>query len=165
MKIIVNKKNLIPDGTWMNFNKVRAIIENSNGEIAISSEGGKLIFPGGKVDKGEAILPAIQRELLEETGILFEEDELKQILELETYYDDFYDYRSKSIKPRYTLTTYFYVKTDKKIDLSKLNLTEEEKSQNFKIRFLNKEKLFNLLSVDHSNEENGKFFRSFWFCR
>jgi len=158
MKIIINKKNLIPNGTWMNFNKVRAIIENNKGELAISSEGGKLIFPGGKVDKGEDLITAIKRELLEETGISFESDELKKVLELETFYDDFYDYRSKSIKPRHTITTYFYVKTNEQIKLENLNLTEDEIKENFKIKFVNKKSLLNMLSIDHSNQENGKFF-------
>lgn len=158
MKIIVNKKNLISDGTWINFNKVRAIIENSNGEIAISSEGGKIIFPGGKIEKGEDLITAIKRELLEETGIEFKDEDLSQVLELETYYDDFYDYRTDSIKPRHTVTTYFYVKTDKPINLENLNLTDEEKNLNFKIKFVDKETLYKLLSIDHSSEQNGKFF-------
>ena len=99
MKVIVNDKKLIPDETWLNFNKVRAIIENNNGEIIISTEGGKVIFPGGKVDKDEDLNTAIKRELLEETGIKFETQELKKVLELETFYEDFYDYRTKSLKP------------------------------------------------------------------
>jgi 8-oxo-dGTP pyrophosphatase MutT (NUDIX family) len=142
----------------MNFNKVRAIIENNKGELAISSEGGKLIFPGGKVDKGEDIIAAIKRELLEETGISFETHELEKVLELETFYDDFYDYRSKSIKPRHTVTTYFFAKTDKQIILENLRLTEGEIKENFKIKFVDKKSLFDMLSIDHSKEENGKFF-------
>ena len=151
MKVIVNDKKLIPDETWLNFNKVRAIIENNNGEIIISTE-------GGKVDKGEDLNTAIKRELLEETGIEFETQELKKVLELETFYEDFYDYRTKSLKPRHTITTYFYAKVDKPINLEKLSLTEGEKSQNFKIRFIKKEKLYEMLIEDHTLQENGKFF-------
>ena len=158
MKVIVNDKKLIPDETWLNFNKVRAIIENNNGEIIISTEGGKVIFPGGKVDKGEDLNTSIKRELLEETGIKFETQELKKVLELETFYEDFYDYRTKSLKPRHTITTYFYAKVDKSINLEKLSLTEGEKSQNFKIRFIKKEKLYEMLIEDHTLQENGKFF-------
>ena len=158
MKVIVNDKKLIPDETWANFNKVRAIIENNNGEIIISIEGGKVIFPGGKIDKDEDLDTAIKRELLEETGMEFETEELKKVLELETFYDDFYDYRIKSIKPRHTITTYFYAKVDKPINLKKINLTEDEISQNFKIKFMKKEKLYEMLREDHSLVENGKFF-------
>ena len=63
MKILLNPKNLVPDDSWQNFRKVRAIIENKEGCFAISSEAGKYIFPGGKCNKDENNLSAIQREI------------------------------------------------------------------------------------------------------
>ena len=158
MKIIVNEKSLVPNDSWMEFRKVRAIIENQNGEYVISQEGGKIIFPGGKCDQNEDELSAIKRELKEETGLDFTDEELKQVLTLETFYDDFYDYRSKSLKPRHTITTYYYTKTDKQIASENLTLTEGEISENFHIFFINKEGLLNLLNQDHSDMKNGKYF-------
>lgn len=158
MKIIINKTGSVPDENWMEFRKVRAIVKNQRNEYIISQEGGKVIFPGGKCDPNEDELSAIKRELKEETGLDFTDEELEQVLTLETYYDDFYDFRSSSIKPRHTITTYYYAETSKEIDLERLDLTNGEITQNFNIFFINKEGLLNLLSQDHSKAKNGKFF-------
>jgi len=158
MKVLINPKNLIPNDSWQKFRKVRAVIENEQGCFAISVEGDKCIFPGGKCDKDENELLAIQREIKEETGIEFQISDFKKILELETMYDDAYDYRTNSIKPRHTITTYYYVKTNKRINEENMNLTEDEIKENFKISFVNRETLFRLLLEDHSNAVNGKIF-------
>lgn len=140
------------------FRKVRGIIENEKGEFIISQEGGKYIFPGGKCEKDEDELIAIKREISEETGIVFKTSDFHKILEIETIYDDYYDYRTNLIKPRHTITTYYYVKTNKNIDKQKVNLTECERRQNFKVLFVNKDTLLSILTEDHSTLENGRFF-------
>jgi len=158
MKIIINPKKLIPDESWQFFRKVRAIIENENEDIAISFEAGKCIFPGGKCDKDEDDLTAIQREIKEETGMDFDISEFTKVLELETYYDDAIDYKTNLVRPRYTLTTYFYVKTDKRIDYDKMNLTQGEIKGNFKISFVDKKTLYENILEDHSAAMNGHIF-------
>lgn len=154
----MNSKKLIPDDTWQYFRKVRAVIENDNGEIAICTEGGKCIFPGGKCDPGEDELSAMQREISEETGIYFAYADLKKVLELETFYDDFYDFRTDSIRPRYTMTTYYFAKTKDNIDKGNMQLTEGELKQDFKVCFMDKDSLLEMLMTDHSEMKNGKFF-------
>lgn len=158
MKIVINPKNMVPNNSWQEFRKVRAIIENNNGDFAISIEGGKCIFPGGKCEDGEDLGTAIRRELLEELGISFEDSDLEPVLELETIYDDFFDYRSQSIRPRHTITTYFYGKTSEEINSECLNLTDSEVELGFESFFVSKDELIKLLTDDHSNLENGKFF-------
>lgn len=158
MYIVINKNNLIPNENWMQFRKVRAIIENKNNEFAISKEGGKILFPGGKCDKEESETDAIIRELKEETGITFSINDLKQVLTLETFYKEFYDFRSDSYKPRHTVTTYYYIKTNQQINLNKQELTENELKENFNIKFASKEELIKLINEDHSNIINGQYF-------
>ncbi len=158
MKITINPDNLIPNEEWQVFHKVRAIIENENGEFIISNEGGKYIFPGGKCEKGETNIEAIQREIKEETGIELNSEDFTEKLELETLYKDFYDYRSETLRPRYTSTIYYYVKCSKKIDASNMNLTSGEISEQFKIAFVNQERLLQMLAEDHSSAQNGVFF-------
>lgn len=157
-KIVINEKNLVQDDSWLNFRKVRAIIENKKGEIIVSNEGGIYIFPGGKCDGEESEELAIKREIEEETGIKLTDEFMEKILEIEAFYDDFYDFRSDSIKPRHMLTTYFHVKTKKKIDTNKLKLTTDEKKLGFNIFTCSKNNLYKLLNEDHSLIRNGKFF-------
>lgn len=158
MKVLVNPKNLIPNDSWQIFRKVRAIIENESGCFALSVEGGKCIFPGGKCDKNEDELLAIQREIKEETGIDFQISDFQKILELETMYDNYFDYRTNIFRPRHTITTYYYAKTNKKINAEKMNLTEGEIKENFKIFFVDRGTLYQMLLEDHSNVINGRIF-------
>ena len=158
MKVVINPKNLVPNELWQNFRKVRAIIENDFGCFAVSIEGGKCIFPGGKCEKNEEELVAIQREIKEETGIDFKSTEFRKVLALETFYDDFFDYRSQSIRPRHTTTTYYYVRTSKDINFEDMSLTDGEKALNFHIFFADRDSLLKMLLEDHSQQENGKFF-------
>lgn len=157
-KIILNDKNLVPDSSWLNFRKVRAIIENKEGKIVISKEGGVYIFPGGKCDGDEKEEVAIKREIKEETGIILTDEMLEKVLEIEAFYDDFWDYRSKTFKPRHMLTTYFYIKTNKKINVDNMGLTTGEIEKGFEIFTTGKNNLYKLLKEDHSLIRNGKFF-------
>ena len=158
MKILINPKNLVPDDSWQTFIKVRAVIENKDGCIAISSEAGKYIFPGGKCDKDEDNLSAIQREIREETGMVFSADEFHEVLELETMYDNAVDYRTNIVRPRHTITTFYYVKTDQTINKDNMNLTEGEIKENFKISFVDRDTLFKMLLEEHRDAMNWKLF-------
>ena len=158
MKIIVNPDNLVHTEMIQTFYKVRVILENDEEQIAISNEGGKYIFPGGKCEKGETALEAITREVQEETGILLNKSSFHKILEIETLYKDFYDYRTKSFKPRFTNTIYYYAKCSEAINVDNMRLTVGEIKENFKIAFVSKEQLKTLLSEDHSSAVNGKYF-------
>lgn len=84
--------------------------------------------------------------------------DFKKVLELETLYDDAIDYRTSSISPRHTITTYYYAKTNSKLNEQNMNLTEGEIKENFRILFVDKERLFEILLEDHSDAMNGKLF-------
>ncbi len=157
MKIVINPKNLVVDSRFAVFRKVRAVIENGDGEFAISIEGSKCIFPGGKCMPLEREEVAIKRELREELGIDVTNDLEKRIV-IETIYDDYYDFRTKKYGPRHTITAYYYGKIDSFIDPGKMALTEDEKNENFKSFFVSKEKLIQMIMTDHSNAFNGKYF-------
>jgi 8-oxo-dGTP diphosphatase len=68
------------------------VIRNSAGEILISKrhldshQGGLWEFPGGKVEAGETVIEALQRELLEELGIRFVD--AQALVEIEHDYSD-----------------------------------------------------------------------------
>lgn len=158
MKILLNSKNLVPDNSWHFYRKVRAVIENSDGQIAISSESDKYIFPGGKCELNEDNLSAIQREIKEEMGIILSSKDFKELFELETLYDNVFDYRTNSITSRHTITTYYYVKTDQVINKEKMSLTEDEIEKDFKIFFVDKETLLKMLKEEHKEAVNWHLF-------
>lgn len=158
MRIVINPKNLVVDDSFQIFYKVRAVIVNADGKYAISSESGKCIFPGGKVENNEKFLTAIKRELLEEMGINFSDHELLEKFILETIYDDYYDYRVKDYRARCTITTYFYGETKQDIDTSRMSLTKDEINEGFKISFVSKEDLVKMINTDHSLAFNGRYF-------
>ena len=87
MKIVINPKDLVVDDSFQVFHKVRAVIKNDEGKYAITTESGKCIFPGGKLENDEDVFTAIKRELLEELGIEFLDSEIKREFVLETLYD------------------------------------------------------------------------------
>ena len=158
MKIVINPKDLVVDDSFQVFHKVRAVIKNDEGKYAITTESGKCIFPGGKLENDEDVFTAIKRELLEELGIEFLDSEIKREFVLETLYDDYYDFRIKKYIPRYTVTTYFYIETNKEINLGRMNLTSDEINQEFKIFFVSKDELIKMINEDHSMAFNGKYF-------
>ena len=49
--------------------KARVLLENSRGEIVVSSYGGIHLLPGGSIDDGENPNTAILREIKEEFGL------------------------------------------------------------------------------------------------
>jgi len=154
MKILLNPKNLQPDDSWQKFRKVSAVIENEEGHIAITNEAGKYIFPGGKCNKDEDDLSAIQREVREETGMILSAGDFRKVLELETMYDDAIDHRTNTVRPRHTITTYNYVKTAQTINDNNMSLTENEIKVIFKITFVDRETLFKLLSEEYKEAMN-----------
>ena len=158
MKIVINPNELVVDDSFQVFHKVRAVIKNDEGKYAITTESGKCIFPGGKLENDEDVISAIKRELLEELGIEFIDSEIKEEFVLETLYDDYYDFRIKKYIPRYTVTTYFYIETSKEINLTRMNLTSDEINQEFKIFFVSKDELIKMINEDHSMAFNGKYF-------
>lgn len=158
MRILLNPKNLVPNASWQTFRKVRAVIENKNGYIAISSEAGKYIFPGGKCDKNEDDLTAIQREIKEETGMSLEASDFHKVLEIESLYDNAIDYITNEVRPRYTFTTYYYVKTNQEINIKEMRLTDGEIKENFKIGFVDRETLLKMLLEEHKEAMNWQLF-------
>lgn len=74
-----------------------AIIRDSQGRVLIARrpdsvhQGGKLEFPGGKVETGESVQQALQRELYEELGIRAEAATMQRLIKIT------HDYTNKSV--------------------------------------------------------------------
>lgn len=70
------------------------VMYNSDGQILISKrpehvhQGGKLEFPGGKVEQGEAVQTALAREFEEELGVQIDENAVQPLICITHHYAD-----------------------------------------------------------------------------
>lgn len=106
--IVINDDNLNDNNIHKFGNKVRAILL-SDDKILVSHYGGVILLPGGSIDKGENIEDAIIRELQEETGIIYDLNQLKYLLTIK-YYQLNYLTRNNEYINR-LMTTHYYLDT------------------------------------------------------
>ena len=84
------------------------------------------------VENNEALLPALKRELEEETGLVFDTENLEAFAILKKY---FKDYPSNGINTK--LLIYYYVIKDDRVPILKnTNYTDEELDGNFSLRYV-----------------------------
>ena len=112
--------------------RVKALIVTSDNNILLGHSFCEYQFPGGHVENNEALLPALKRELLEETGLIFDTENLEVFASLTKY---FKDYPSEDVNTK--LVIYYYVVKDDRIPiLANTNYTEEEVDGNFSLRYV-----------------------------
>lgn len=122
--------------------RVKALIISSNNKILLASNYKDYQFPGGHMEEDESYNEALNRELLEETGINFElEDNLTPDLKLYRYYENYHETKDNTILE----INYFIIKSDQYIDINNLSLTKEEKDGDFSLTYINLLEFENLL--------------------
>ena len=104
------------------------IIKDDN--ILIGNGNNVWQFPGGHLEEGETFKECLKREVLEETGIYLDDDEIKEPFYKVTYLNK--DYPTVGINRKNEIY-YYLIETTKKIDLSKRKLTEQEIEANYQI--------------------------------
>lgn len=132
-KLVINKNNLELKDINEFVYRPRAIIINSNNEILLGFCNHTYQFPGGFLEDNETLIEGLKREILEETGILLNDNEIiKQICTIE-YLNKNYPRKDNN---RLTKFSYYYVVTDKKVNLNNTNFDEWEKKNNFKLKYV-----------------------------
>ena len=132
-KLVINKNNLELKDINEFVYRPRAIIINSNNEILLGFCNNTYQFPGGFLEYNETLIEGLKREILEETGILLNDKEIiKQICTIE-YLNKNYPRKDNN---RLTKFSYYYVVTDKKVNLNNTNYDEWEKKNNFKLKYV-----------------------------
>lgn len=132
-KLVINKNNLELKDINEFVYRPRAIIINSNNEILLGFCNNTYQFPGGFLEDNETLIEGLKREILEETGILLNDKEIiKQICTIEYLNKDY----PRKDNNRLTKFCYYYVVTDKKVNLNNTNYDEWEKKNNFKLKYV-----------------------------
>lgn len=99
---------------------VRAIIKRNGLYIMQKSSDGEYKIPGGGVEKGENLIDALIREVLEETGLTVIRESIKEIGEVQEIRRDSFDASCK-----YIAHSYFYF-CDVEADCQDTQMTANE---------------------------------------
>ena len=122
--------------------RAKVIIINSKDEILFAHSKNNYFFVGGRVEVNESFEEALVREVKEETGIDIPQKE-RDILCTITYMNK--DYPKIGINTK-SIANYYLIECDIKPDLTKANLTEEEKSWDFKLEYIHKDNVLETLN-------------------
>ena len=132
-KIITNKNNLKEEDMTELVQRVKVLLVNSRNEILLGYSHNDYQFPGGHVDDGEKLIDTLKREILEETGIILNIDEIEPFACAIGYYKDW----PAEGKNRKIEIYYYEIKTDEQPNLENTEYTENEKDGNFELRYIN----------------------------
>jgi 8-oxo-dGTP pyrophosphatase MutT (NUDIX family) len=144
--IITNNYNLKEEDMTEVVKRVKLLLVNSNNEVLLGYSHHEYQFPGGHVEEDENLVDAINREVLEETGIELNITHIEPFACAMGYYKDW----PAEGKNRKIEIYYYEIKTNKKPDLNKTSYTENEKNGNFELRYIP------LLDIINVLEENAK---------
>ena len=136
-EIIYNYNNLNDEDITRIVIRTKAIIENSNNEILLCHSNNNYHLPGGHLDEGETLEHCLVREIKEETGIDISEQKRNPFLRI-TYMNK--DYPSSGVNTK-SIVNYYVVKEEINPDYNYTNLTEDEKQHDFKLIYINKNKI------------------------
>lgn len=160
MKTIINNPNNLNKNKLDNITfKVRALILDDCNNIIITKYADIYMLPGGKMDKNEEPEEALIRELKEELGIQFSSKDITPFVEIDNYIKDYPIVNSNNHINKLNKTIYFIIKTNKKINTDKINLTDREKENNFCIEYLSLDKVITKISNYKSINARNKYFK------
>ena len=141
-EILYNEENVQEKEINRLVRRAKVLIINSSDEILYAYSNNHYFFVGGRVEEGETFEEALVREVKEETGIDIPLEERKLICTI-TYMNK--NYPEEGINTK-SVANYYLIKSDIKPNLENSNLTEEEKSWNFELKYVHKDKAIDLLT-------------------
>ena len=138
MKNIIDNRDNLKENEMTDFvTKVKVLLVNSKNEIMLAYSHNDYQFPGGTQEKGEQLFQTVKREIMEETGIKLEIDNIEPFACSKGYYKDWPEVgKNKKVE-----IYYYEVKTDEKPDLNSISLTEHEKNGNFCLKYIDLDKV------------------------
>ncbi len=143
-QLITNKYNLIDSDMTEVVKRVKVLLVNSNNDVLLGYSHNNYQFPGGHVEDNETLIQAVNREVLEETGIELRITNIEPFACAIGYYKDW----PAEGKNRKIEIYYYEVKTDEKPNLENTEYTENEKEGNFELRYIPLSNVENILSAN-----------------
>lgn len=131
-QLITNKYNLTDSDMTEVVKRVKVLLVNSNNDVLLGYSHNNYQFPGGHVEENETLVQAVNREVLEETGIELNITNIEPFACAIGYYKDW----PAEEKNRKIEIYYYEVKTDEKPNLENTEYTENEKDGNFELRYI-----------------------------
>ena len=141
-EIIYNEENVKEEEINRVVKRAKVLIINSDEEILYAHSNHHYFFVGGRVEEGESFEEALVREVKEETGIDIPLEKRNPICTI-TYMNR--NYPEEGINTK-SVANYYLIKSDIKPNLDNANLTEEEKSWNFELKYIHKAKALDTLN-------------------
>ena len=132
---IYNYDNITIDEIDEKTTRARAILINSNNEVLMCYSNGlqHYEFPGGHLEENETLEEGLKREILEETGIIIDVENIDLFYTIKYFCKNYHD----SGKNRLVEIYYYVVYCDCKYDDSKKNLDSNEIMQNYECQYIN----------------------------
>ena len=152
-QLITNKYNLTDSDMTEVVKRVKVLLVNSNNDVLLGYSHNNYQFPGGHVEENETLVQAVNREILEETGIELNITNIEPFACAIGYYKDW----PAEGKNRKIEIYYYEVKTDEKPNLENTKYTENEKNGNFELRYIPLSDIENVLktNAEEHGDENG----------
>lgn len=152
-QLITNKYNLTDSDMTEVVKRVKVLLVNSNNDVLLGYSYNNYQFPGGHVEENETLVQAVNREILEETGIELNITNIEPFACAIGYYKDW----PAEGKNRKIEIYYYEVKTDEKPNLENTEYTENEKNGNFELRYIPLSNVENVLktNAEEYGDENG----------
>ena len=132
--------------------RIKALIIN-NDKILIGNENGLFQFPGGHLEQNETFNECLKREILEETGIEIDDDEIERPFMKVTFMNKDWPEKGKNRKVE---IYYYIIKTNKMPDLTKFNYTEHEKQNNYQIETFKLNEVIDKIKENIPNNKENK---------
>lgn len=132
--------------------RTKALIIN-NDKILIGNENGLFQFPGGHFEQNETFNECLKREILEETGIEIDDDEIERPFMKVTFMNKDWPEKGKNRKAE---IYYYIIKTNKMPDLTKVNYTEHEIQNNYQIETFKLNEVIDKIKENIPNNKENK---------
>ena len=156
MHLILNEDNIKFEEVNQIREKVRAILIDENDQVLIANYGDVFLLPGGYPEDSERYIDAIIRELKEETGIIYNYDELSYYGLIEHYQKD-YPSRNGRISNK-LVNTYYFVGDYKGFSKKDQLLTLREYIDNLSFIMVPLENIETLIYDHISDNPRSEFF-------